>query len=394
MSSKSSTRHSTFLVLAAIIFVAANLRAPVTGVPPVIDQLQQRFAISASSGGLLVAIPLLAFGLLSPLAPRVSHRLGLERTLIGALFLISVGLVLRSSNSEIGLFAGTTVIGIGIAMGNVLMPSAVKRYFQHQQIASVTGYAALSMGIVAALSSAIVVPIADGAGWQLALLTPLVFSLLGMLLWWPLKQNGGDTPVSSEHSREPVSLWRSPLAWQVTLFMGINSLLYYLLITWLPTILSDNGLSLVEAGNYHGIMQLASALPGLLLSPVVRRLKDQRWLAAILSLLMTLGFLGLHYSPSLSAIWSIALGFGSGGIILLSFIYMSLRTSSAHQAALLSGMAQCVGYLLAAVGPVLVGSLHDYLGNWTLILWAAAVVSLVMLIFGVLGGRNRSVDDR
>lgn len=395
MPSTSTLKSGTgLLVMGAILLTAANLRAPITGVSPIVEQLQQVFGFSASSGGLLVAIPLLAFGLISPLAPHLSRRLGLERTLLSAMLLITVGLILRASHSEAALFIGTAIIGVGIALGNVLMPGAIKRYYAHHQLALVTGYASLTMGVIAALLSATVVPTSHLFGWQFALLVPLLFSLLGAALWWPMTKRSHSSAHTEEHNQQHSSLWRSKLAWQVTLFMGINSLLYYVLVAWLPTLLTDNGISPSVAGSYHGAMQLASALPGLLLTPFIKRMTDQRLVAALMSLLMLAGLIGLNEFPALALVWSCLLGFGSGGIILLSFIYMSLRTSSAHQAALLSGMAQCVGYLLAACGPVVIGWLHDMTGNWQLILWLATAAALLMMVCGVLAGRRRVIGEK
>jgi MFS transporter, CP family, cyanate transporter len=153
-------------------------------------------------------------------------------------------------------------------------------------------------------------------------------------------------------------LWRSALAWQVTLFLGLNSFVYYVAISWLPAILRDAGYSPQQAGSLHGLLQLATAVPGLALVPVVRRLKDQRMIACGASVISMAALLGLLLAPAWAAVWTILFGIGTGAGIILGLAFVSLRAVNSLQAATLSGMAQCVGYLLAAVGPTLVGALR------------------------------------
>lgn len=391
MSKYLATKPSSAFMLIGLLLVAANLRGPFTGVAPILSTLENALRLSPTLAGLLTTLPLLAFALISPLTAIISRRIGLERTLCIAMALVVVGVLLRSAGTSGCLFVGTAVIGIGIALGNVLMPSLVKRDFPHK-VAVVTGACALTMGLGAALASATVVPLTSHFGWQLSLAVAAVLPLITMLLWSSLWKRHLHLPVSHRaDAGAQSSVWRSILAWQVTLFMGINSLLYYMLVAWLPAILTGEGFSPEAAGSVHGMLQLATALPGLFLGPIVARLHDQRIVAATAGALMTAALAGFCLQPSWAMLWAFCFGLGSGSVILLAFIFMALRTHSAHQAASLSGMAQCAGYLLAATGPTLAGLLKNATGSWSALLYLSLVMSLIMLVFGVLAGRNRYI---
>ena len=383
------------LLLAGILLIATNLRAPITGLAPVLTIIQDAFALGTARAGLLTTLPLLAFALVSPFAPGLARRWGLERTLFGALALIACGVVLRSAGSEWNLFAGTAVIGAGIAVGNVLLPALLKRDFP-ARIAAVTGAYAVTMGVAAGAVSATVFPLATGfgLGWSGALLAMLALPVLAMALWWP--QLGHHAAAAAQVGAAPPAggpIWRHALAWQVTLFMGLNSFIYYVMIGWLPAILASSGYSAAEAGSLHGLMQLASAVPGLLLGPLLQRLKDQQGVALAMALLVAVGLFGLQWLPGLASLWVACFGFGSGACIILALMFMGLRTASPRQAAALSGMAQCVGYLLAAFGPPLVGALRDRSEGWSLPLTLCLALALAMAVLGMLAGRNRRISD-
>ncbi|SQC94133.1 Inner membrane transport protein YeaN [Cedecea neteri] len=246
------------------------------------------------------------------------------------------------------------------------------------------------MGVAAALGSVMVVPIAlHGFGWSGAMLSLMIFPLLALIVWLP--QLGSSTVMNLSgnpalHSR---GIWSSPLAWQVTLYLGINSLVYYVIIGWLPSILISHGYNEAEAGSIHGILQLATAIPGLFVGLILSRLKDQRGIAALMALLWCMATLGLWLLPAFSIFWVSLGGFGSGAAMILGLSFIGMRTGSAHQAAALSGMAQCVGYLLAAFGPPVMGKIHDVTGSWAIPLLGCALLSVVMGIFGAYAGRQK-----
>ena len=376
------------LLIAGILMIATTLRVTFTGAAPLLDAIRADYGLSTAQTGMLTTLPLLAFALISPLAAGVARRIGMERNLFAAMLLICAGIAVRSLPSPVMLFTGTAVIGCGIALGNVLLPGILKRDFPGQ-VAKLTGAYSLTMGAAAALGSAVVVPIAlMGAGWHGALLALMAFPLLALLLWSPQLKHSQAASLTASPVSQSRGIWRSALAWQLTLFLGINSLIYYVVIGWLPAILISYGYSEAGAGSLHGLLQLATASPGILVPLILHRLRDQRGIAVIIALLCAISSAGFVLWPQQAVLWTLMFGFGSGGTMILGLTFIGLRASSAHQAAALSGMAQSVGYLLAACGPPLMGKIHDVSGSWHIPLLACALLSVLMALAGGYAGRG------
>lgn len=381
-----------------ILLIAANLRAPFTGIAPVLEQIINHFTLSASQAGFLTTLPLIAFAIISPMAASLAKKQGLERALFFALILILFGVSTRFIDSTSMLFVGTAIIGIGIAIANVLLPSLIKRDFA-TKVALMTSAYVLTMGIASGGFSALVFPLSqlNELDWQFALGSVVILTLSGLIIWTP--QLGKQT-IPREIGRQPSaskSVWRYLLAWQITLLLGLNSFLNYIIITWLPSILMDTGHSAVQAGVYHGAFQFATALPGLVLIPLLAQLKDQRALSFTLAIFGSISTLALLYMPHFAFVWTVILGFCSGACFILGLSFIGLRTDDAQQAASLSGMSQSVGYLLAATGPMIAGSLHTVTGSWSAPLWLCAIAGILCALCGLGGGRNttlhRSVSD-
>ncbi|ENY5350078.1 CynX/NimT family MFS transporter [Klebsiella sp. CN_Kp088] len=387
----SSANGKKLLLIVGILFIAATLRVTFTGIAPLLDAIRAEYQLTTAQTGLLTTLPLLAFGLVSPLAAGVARRFGIERSLLLAMVIICLGIGLRSLPSAAWLYIGTALIGCGIALGNVLLPGLIKRDFSGH-VARMTGAYSITMGAAAAAGSAMVVPLAlAGFGWRGALLLLMVFPLLALLLWLPQARRQATTPMTGSGAAHNRGIWRSALAWQVTLFLGINSLVYYVIVGWLPAILQSMGYSEAQAGSLHGLLQLATAAPGLAIPLVLHRLKDQRGIAVLVALMCVVSTLGLWLLPGQAVIWTLIFGFGSGATMILGLTFIGLRASSAHQAAALSGMAQTIGYLLAACGPPLIGKIHDAYGGWHIPLLIVALIAVVMALFGALAGRAREI---
>ena len=400
-------RHApTTLIIAGILLVAGNLRAALTTVGPVLSNLRDDLGLSSSAASFLVSLPLLAFAVVSPFVPRVALRLGLERTIAAALGVLAVGLVVRSTPPTVLLWVGTLLIGVAIAVLNVVLPSWVKRDFP-TKIGQVTGaYSAAQSGF-AAVASGVAVPVAglSGLGWRLpaAMWAGMALIAVGVLLPLMWREAGETTeeatdatglvPTDTGHAVHPgPPLWRSLLAWQVAAFMGLQSTHFYVLVTWLSTIERDAGISDTAAGTHMFLVNAFGIVGSLVCSALIARHRDQRFIGAILPLFLLASSLGLLLAPEAAALWAILAGLGGGASITLSLSLFGLRTRHHTTAASLSGLAQSIGYVLAAVGPVAVGALHDATGSWSPALVSLVVIDVILIGAGYLAGRDRTVD--
>lgn len=382
------------LLILGIVFIALNLRPAITAVGPLIGAIQTDLSISSGLAGLLTTLPLLAFAFFSPLTPAISRRYGMERVIFVGILLLTGGILLRSLGHVATLFTGTVLIGAGIAVANVLLPSVIRKHF-HRHVGYLTSLYTTAMGITAGLASGLSAPLAFqyGWGWQAALLFWGGAAFVALLIWLPQISHKPDLSPAPSVAPSEKTVWRSPLAWQVTLYMGSQSLLYYCLITWLPEILMDKGVPISQASWMLAIMQFVGMPSSLLIPVLAHRFKHQKGLALFTGLSMFCGVLGLWLDQALHwlLLWIILIALGSGGAISLALTMIGLRSRSAQQAAQLSGMAQAVGYLLAAVGPVLLGSLYDLTQTWTPALLLLMAASLFIGLIGLGAGRNRQV---
>ncbi len=379
---------NTILIL-GIIFVAFNLRPGITAVGPLISSIRYDTGISNGLAGLLTTLPLLAFAILSPFAPKMAQKFGNEMSIMAGLLVLGLGIIIRSTFS---LFTGTALVGMGIAICNVLLPGIVKERFG--KVGLLTGVYTFSMGLWAGLAPGLSVPIAGykEIGWSSSLGVWIILVVIAVLIWLPQLKTINST--AKQRIEDSVSgLWQSAIAWQVTIFMGLQSFAYFSFITWLPEILYDRGFNTETAGWMVTMLQF-SGLPANFLIPVLAdRLPNQKGIAVGIGVFCSAGIAGLLFSlNSISIIISIILiGIALGAAISHSLALIGLRAASAKQAADLSGMAQSAGYLLAALGPFLIGYIYDFFHTWTLPLILLMVITFVFTIAGAGAGRNQYV---
>ncbi len=377
----------------AILLVAANLRTSLTGVGALLPEIERGSGLTSSWGGLLGTLPLLTFAATSPLVARVSHRFGTARLMVVALGALALGTVVRSIPSVICLFAGTVILSAAIAFGNVLLPALVRRNVPSERIHAISALYVTVLGLTSAVSSGISVPLSQAlpGSWHTALAWGVALSVVAFLVWLP-RVRGDDSraAVGSTHSAVP---WRSRLAWHVSLFMGLQSLAFYTAVAWLPSILIHHGMSGATAGWMLFYYQLIALLASSLLPLFTRGRRDQRWTAAAASVVVAGGFALLLFVPALVIPACTLLGLGAGVCLLLALAFQSERAGNAGEAAALAGMAQSIGYLVAAAGPLLLGIAHDATGSWTLPLVLLVVVSLAMAGAGYGAGRDRHIHD-
>ncbi|MCJ8206329.1 CynX/NimT family MFS transporter [Pseudomonas sp. RGM2987] len=375
-----------WLLLLGLILVALNLRPALSSMAPLLSEVSRSLGLSAAQAGLLTTLPVLCLGLFAPLAPVLARRFGAERVVLGILLTLAGGIVLRSSFGQVGLFAGSILAGASIGVIGVLLPGIVKRDFA-KQAGAMTGVYTMALCLGAAMAAGATVPLSEQLGddWTLGLGFWMVPALLAAVFWLP--------QVGQKHGAHQVAyrvrgLLRDPLAWQVTLYMGLQSSLAYIVFGWLPSILIGRGLSPTEAGlvlSGSVIVQLVSSLTAPWLAT---RGKDQRP-AIVIVMLMTLGGLfGCLYAP-IDGLWgwAILLGLGQGATFSLALTLIVLRSRDAHVAANLSSMAQGFGYTLASLGPFAVGVVHDLTGGWNALGWIFGLIGLGAIIAGLGAGR-------
>ncbi|MEJ2857711.1 MULTISPECIES: MFS transporter [unclassified Saccharothrix] len=387
MENTSTRRSGQALLVWGLLVVAANLRASLTGVGPLLDQVQADLGLAPAVAGLLNTLPLLAFVVLSPLVPRLAARWGAERLLGGAMIVLTLGIAVRWVPAPVGLFGGTVLIGAGIAVGNVLLPALIKRDFP-TKVGMLTSAYATVMGGVAAVASGVAVPISQVApgGWYTALGGWVFFALIAVLLWIPqMRAPRREAQAVRGQHRLP---WGSGLAWAVTAFMGLQSLGFYVVVTWLPQVFQDNGVSPAAAGWLLFLFQLVAVGTSLAVPAALRWARDQRALAAICSAVMLVGYLGLVVAPGWALLWSVVLGLGGGACLVLALAFISLRAENPGAAGALSAMSQSIGYLLAAVGPVVFGLLHTVSHGWEVPLVLMVVAAAAQTVVALVAGRG------
>ncbi len=380
-----------WLLLLGLVLVALNLRPALSSVAPLLGVVSDSLGLSAAQAGLLTTLPVLCLGVFAPLAPILARRFGTERVVLGILLTLGGGIVLRSCLGEVGLFAGSILAGASIGVIGVLLPGIIKRDFAGHA-GTMTGVYTMALCLGAALAAGATVPLSHylGDSWAMGLGFWALPALLAAIFWLP---QVGKRQGAHNVAYRVQGLLRDPLAWQVTLYMGLQSSLSYIVFGWLPSILIGRGLTPTDAGLVMSgsvIVQLATALTAPWLAT---RGKDQR-LAIVLVMGLTLaGLFGCLYAPMDSLwSWAVVLGLGQGGTFSLALTLIVLRSRDSHVAANLSGMAQGVGYTLASLGPLAVGVVHEVTGGWDALGWIFAVIGLCAIVAGLGAGRALYVN--
>ncbi|MFE3524802.1 CynX/NimT family MFS transporter [Streptomyces sp. NPDC059161] len=387
------------VLLVGIVLASVNMRAALASVSPLVSEISQSFGLSSTASSLVTSVPVLFLGLGALVAPWLARRFGSEPVLLFALLLLAGGILVRVVHSTAALYGGGVLVGTAIALLNVLMPGLIKRDFP-DKAASMTSVYTGAMIAGATVVAACSVPLekAFGGSWEASLAVWSLLAVLAAVAWLPQVliargRTGHEVrSAASAGSGEGKSVWRSALAWQVTLFMGLQSLWSYVLIAWMPTIFTDHGMSRSTAGvifAFNNLIQVAGAFGVPLLAG---RMRNQRPLIVLVTSLVAAGYAGLMIAPVSGAwLWAAVLGVGQGGAVGLALTLIVLRSGDARTAARLSGMAQTVGYLLAAAGPLAAGAVHQATGGWTVPIALVLGVCATALAVGLFAARDRTV---
>ena len=397
LESKAKTRSTyIYFFIIGIVLIAFNLRPAITSLGPLVGMIQEDVGLAHWSAGLLMSLPLVVFAIMSPHVPKIANKLTNELTLIMGLTSLLVGIAIRSIPMTFFLFTGTFLAGLGIAIGNVLLPAVVKEKFP-EKFGLMTSVYSTSMGLIASLASGVSIPLAMNLnlGWQGAQIVWALPVVVAIIAWIFLRKNnlGNSRVIQQKEIADANRLWRTPLAWQIAIFMGFQSFLFYVTISWLPEILHSHGMSMGAAGWMLSFTQLVG-LPASFFIPVLAgRSQSQVRISFMLGMCAVVGYSGLLLGSSypILIVSIVLIGIALGGSFPLALTFIGLRARSANQAAALSGMTQSTGYILAAVGPLFIGYLYDMAHSWTIPIITLIVVSVVVIIFAMLSGRNRYV---
>jgi CP family cyanate transporter-like MFS transporter len=380
------------LLAAGILIIAFNLRPGLASVGPLVNAIQHDTGLPSSLTGLLTTLPLIAFGVISMFTAAFIRRWSIETIITAALILLMAGLLLRVIPALSALFIGTFLMGAGIAFGNVLIPSMIKRDFPDksgQMTGLYTGILAIGTSVAAGVSF----PLAKYIGWRWALGVWAIPAFIALGIWAPQLRNQSRGDHSRRFLQSIKHLGKNSLAWQVALFMGLQSLTFYVILAWLPNILQAQGMSPSKAGLIFSIAEAMGIFGSLLFPMLAEKVQNQRYLIGAVVVIEIISLLGLIF-PEIPMItpWALLIGFELGGSFSLALLFIVLRTSTTEAATELSGMAQSIGYLLAACGPALIGLVFDFSHTWTLPLILLLVVLFFKCIAGLGAARPRTIS--
>ncbi|WP_410653145.1 CynX/NimT family MFS transporter [Amycolatopsis sp. cmx-4-54] len=376
----------------AVILVALNLRPAITSVGPILGEMRDDLGATATWAGVLTTLPGLCFAAAGLAAPLLARRFGIGAAIVSALSVLAVGLVLRVLDGPYVVLGGTLVATAGIALANVLIPVVIKDSFP-ARVGMMTGVYTAALQGGGALGSALTPPLENAfGGWRQGLGAWSVLAVLALLVWILAARGAGRAPVAEAGKQgSGRSLLRSPLAWMVTLFFGTQAFLAYVVMGWLPEVMIDAGVSKGDSGLLLGLISLIAVPISLVVAPMAARHKSQSpWIVG-LGVFGFVGMVGMMVAPSVSPLlWCILIGLGMS-VFSLALTVIALRARTGEDTARLSGMAQGIGYLMAAVGPFLFGLLHDLTHAWTVPWIMMLVVFAAQMTFGALAGRRRFV---
>jgi MFS transporter, CP family, cyanate transporter len=384
------------LFVTGILALAFNLRGAITSLPPVFPELASTLHLSSLAIALLAATPVLCFAVFSIPAPSLARRYGEERVLLASLLLLAVGLLARGALPRLLLFAGTVLAGAAIALMNVLLPSLVKRR-RPDRAGLLIGVYLLSLATGAILGSLIAVPLFQSSGGSARLTLglwalPALAAALAWLPQWRFRTTPAGLGGGLPGGRPLVKVSRHVLAWQVMGFMGLQSLIYYSALSWLPIMLRDRGAGAEHAGSLLALMNFGNAVTALLAPLLAQRARDQRWLIAATVTISAVGLAGVWFAPLAGApAWTLLFGLGQGAALGLAIYFTAARAPDPVTSASLSAFTQGAGYLIATTGPLVVGFLHAVTGTWTVAVLAMLVVVVFEGAVGWQAGRARTL---
>ncbi|MBB6326104.1 CP family cyanate transporter-like MFS transporter [Algoriphagus iocasae] len=382
---------SQSLLITGILLISINLRTSIASVGPLIPFIREDLGLSNGLAGFLTTLPLLTFATFSLFAPAIGKKLGMGRAVFLGILILTIGVVLRVLGGIELLLFGTALTGIGIVIANVLLIPLIKVRLP-QKLGLMTALLATMMSLFAAIAAGFSVPIAVDLnfGWRGSLSSWAIFMVIALFFWIP--QLTRPKAGMSTSLAKAKNVWKSKLAWQITIFMGCQSVMYFTLTAWLPDMLIARGWSPVEAGAVSSIMQLISLVGSYFAPSILIRLKEQSGVILGVGIGYIIGFLGLFLESEIMTYLSLTvIGLGMGASLSIAYTLISLRTAEDQTTAKLSAMVQSSGYYLAALGPILFGVSLDLFGSWNILIWFLIFFSVLFTGFGMAAGRDLKI---
>lgn len=374
-------KQSLFFV-PGIILIGVSLRTPFTVLPIILGNISQGLEVEVSSLGVLTSLPLLMFTLFSPFSTQLAQKIGLEHLFTYSLFFLTIGSLIRLINLPL-LYLGTLMVGASVAVINVLLPSLIQAN-QPKKIGFLTTLYVTSMGIATALASYLAVPITQASSWKGLILLLTLLCLATFLVWLPNhRYNHRLAPQTKQKSQ--IKVMRNKQVWAIIIFSGFQSLIFYTVMTWLPTMSIHAGLSSHEAGLLTSILSLISipfsmTIPSLTTSLSTR---NRQLMLTLVSLAGVVGISMLFFPINNFIYWfaiHLLIGTATSALFPYLMVNFSLKTSAPEKTAQLSGLSQTGGYILAAFGPTLFGYSFDLFHSWVPSVAALLLIDILMTV--------------
>jgi CP family cyanate transporter-like MFS transporter len=387
-----AAKYSVWALL-SLVFISLAIRPPVASIGPLVEELIRTEFLTLFQVSLMTSLPIVCFGLGAFLSPALVKRFTLNKAMMYVLVVLSVAMTTRLIGGFPALMTSTIIIGLAIAIANVLIPTIVREQFP-DRIELITGVYVTLLAISASFAAAIAVPSSDLlGGWRGALAVWIIPAVLAIVFWRPLFRSKAVGKVTSveTHAEERKAVVRSSLTWGIVFFFGLQSGGFYSILNWLPSLLIDRGMSAVDAGSLLGLTTFVGVPSGFLASLFFRKFKSLSLIAVGMTSLTLAGLLMIWLSPELLVLACVITGFGFAATFPLSLTLIGSRASTSTQTTQLSALAQGWGYLISAAGTFGFGFLREVTGNWDASLVLVSVLTFIQLFAGAVAGRDKRI---
>jgi MFS transporter, CP family, cyanate transporter len=378
------------MVAAAVVLLALNLRTLIASLPPLLPDIRDDLHLSATVAGLLTTLPVVCFGAFAPVLPRLARRVALEQILVWCAVVTLGSAALRGVGTTATLFVASLLAGCAVAIAQGALPILIRTRFAGST-GHLMGAYSMALPLGATLAAATAVPLSHllGHSWPRSLAFWLLPAAPAVLIWAAIARRG----ATLIEGPPPAPLRLDPLAWTVALYFGAQSAGFYAGLAWIPEILVSKGYSETSAGVLQALNSLVSMAPALAVPILAARLGNQLQILVAVVAVASAGIVGLLVAPGAAIAWVALIGLGQGGMLGLGLILPVLRAATAQAVASLTAMSLCVGYIVAAAGPWILGLVHDLSGTWSLPLVALLAITLVQLVPGVHACGRRALQS-